>query len=92
LAKLERLLQRLAAEVTVMALPRIKPHMDVVSSRSEPLGMVDCIDGRNLKLARDALGQHHFLPLTWVDVIDEQVHLKRPANDVIRLWSGETFE
>ena len=75
-----------------MALPRIQPHMDVVSSRSEPLGMVDRIEGRHLKLARDVLGQHHLLPLTWVDFIDDQVHLKRSAHEVIRLWSGESFE
>jgi hypothetical protein len=71
---------------------RIQKHMDVVSSKSEPLGMVDHIDGSTLKLARDVVGQHHFVPLTWVDFIDEKIHLKRSAAEVERLWAGERFE
>jgi hypothetical protein len=71
---------------------KIQKHMDVVSSKSEPLGMVDHVAGTDLKLARDVVGQHHFVPLTWIDYIDEKIHLKRPAKDVERLWAGESFE
>lgn len=75
-----------------MALPRIQRNMDVVSSRSELVGIVESIDGDELRLARDAAGQEHRVPLAWIHFTDDQVHLERTANDVVRLWSGETFE
>jgi hypothetical protein len=66
--------------------------MDVVAANDEPLGVVDHILGSNLKLARDVVGQHHFVPLSWIDHIDTKVHLKRSVAEVQRLWSGERFE
>jgi hypothetical protein len=71
---------------------RIQKHMDVVSSKNEPLGMVDHILGANLKLARDVVGQHHYVPMSWIDHIDDKVHLALTANDVERLWAHERFE
>lgn len=71
---------------------KIQKHMDVVSSQSEPLGVVDHVAGTDLKLARDVVGQHHYVPLAWIDYIDDKIHLKRSANDVERLWAGERFE
>lgn len=71
---------------------KIQKHMDVVSSKHEPLGVVDHVAGTDLKLSRDVVGQHHFVPLTWIDYIDEKIHLKRSAKDVERLWAGESFE
>ena len=70
----------------------IQKHMDVVALNNEPLGMVDHIDGRDLKLSRDIVGQHHFVPLTWIHHIDDKIHLSRSAEEVARLWSGESFE
>ena len=46
---------------------KIQKHMDVVSSKSEPLGMVDRRGRRAQAGARR---------------IDEKIHLKRPAQDV----------
>ena len=71
---------------------QIQKHMDVVSSQDEPLGMVDHILGSNLKLARDVVGQHHFVPISWIERIDDKIHLARTANDVERLWANEKFE
>ena len=71
---------------------QIQKHMDVVSSKNEPLGMVDHILGSNVKLARDVVGQHHFVPLTWIARIDDKIHLALTAEDVERLWAGERFE
>jgi hypothetical protein len=71
---------------------QIQKNMDVVSLNNEPLGMVDHVDGRDLKLARDVVGQHHFVPLMWIDHIDDKIHLSRSTDEVARLWSGETFE
>jgi hypothetical protein len=71
---------------------QIQKHMDVVSSRNEPIGSVDHIQGSAVKLVRDVLGQHHLVPLAWIDRIDEKIHLKRSAREVQRLWTGEPFQ
>lgn len=71
---------------------KIEKHMPVVSSHREALGFVDHVADGNLELARDEVGQHHFVPMRWIDHIDSQVHLSRTAEDVRRLWAGERFE
>lgn len=71
---------------------KIQKNMAVVSSHREPLGFVDHIADGNLELARDEVGQHHFVPMRWIDHIDSQVHLARTAAEVRRLWAGERFE
>lgn len=71
---------------------QIQKHMSVVSAHNEPLGIVDHVLGSTLKLARDVVGQHHYVPLTWIDHIDDAVHLTRSAADVERMWAGEQFE
>jgi len=70
---------------------QIQKHMTVVSSRNEPLGSVDHIQGSSVKLVRDVLGQHHFVPISWIERIDDKIHLKRSAQEVERLWTGEPF-
>lgn len=75
-----------------MANPQITKHMDVVSSTNDHLGRVDHVEGDRLKLARDALGQHHLIPLRWVARIDDKVHLSHSTKDVERLWAGEDFQ
>lgn len=70
---------------------QIQKHMHVLSSGNELLGAVDRVSGPNLKLKRDAVGQHHFVPLAWIDHVDDNVHLTRSARDVERLWTGEPF-
>jgi len=71
---------------------QIQKHMDVVSSRNEPLGSVDHVQGSSVKLVRDAVGQHHFVPITWIESIDDKIHLARSAEEVERLWAGEPFQ
>jgi hypothetical protein len=71
---------------------QIQKHMDVVSSQNEPLGSVDHIQGSELKLVRDVLGQHHFVPIAWIASIDDKIHLTRSAEEVERLWAGEPFQ
>ena len=65
----------------------IKPHMPVVCATNEECGKVDHIEGRSLKLTKDASGKHHFLPLSWVDKVDDKVHLGRSAAEVMQAWS-----
>jgi len=66
----------------------IKPHMPVVGSDTGTFGVVDHLEGRDLiKLAKDASGQHHYIPLTWITSVDDKVHVDRPGAQAIREWS-----
>jgi hypothetical protein len=75
----------------------IKEHMEVLGSDDVHVGTVDHLEGRDqVKLTKDdpdAGGEHHFIPLAWVDHVDESVHLKqsgragRPTDDNSELTS-----
>jgi hypothetical protein len=68
----------------------IKAQMEVRSSDGLHVGTVDHLDGDTLiKLTRTdpvAHGRHHLLPLSWVERVDEQVHLTATAADVRGYW------
>ena len=66
----------------------IKPHMPVVCSKDKQFATVDHLEGQNaIKLSRDADGQHHFIPLSWVTSVDDKVHVDRPGDQAMREWS-----
>ena len=58
----------------------IKEHMEVVGSDGVHVGTVDHLEGRDtVKLTKDdpdAGGEHHLIPLAWVDHVEMKVHLK----------------
>ncbi|ADV65960.1 DUF2171 domain-containing protein [Deinococcus maricopensis] len=60
----------------------IREHMDVICADGHHHGQVDHLDGEYLKLTRDAQGQHHWLPLSTVDHVDEHVHLNLRHEEV----------
>jgi len=65
----------------------IKPHMPVVCSKGKQFGVVDHPEGRDLiKLAKDAAGQHHYIPTEWVTSVDDAVHIDRPGDRAMRDW------
>jgi hypothetical protein len=68
----------------------IKEHMEVVGSDGVHVGTVDHMEGADaVKLAKDdpdAGGEHHFIPLAWVDHVDEHVHLKQAATEAMARW------
>jgi hypothetical protein len=42
-----------------------------------------------VKLAKDDPdpgGEHHFIPLAWVDHVDEHVHLKQAGAEAMARW------
>jgi hypothetical protein len=51
---------------------------------------VDHLEGRDqVKLTKDdpdAGGEHHFIPLAWVDHVDENVHLKQAGAEAKARW------
>jgi hypothetical protein len=80
-------------EVLVMVAPHtIKEHMEVVGSDGVHVGIVDHMEGVNeMKLTasdEEAGGEHHFIPLAWVDHIDKnnKVHLKQSGAEAKARW------
>ena len=72
----------------MMDASRIKDHMPVVCSENGQFAVVDHMEGGDtIKLARDAKGQHHFIPLGWVKSVDDKVHIDRSGDAAMRDWS-----
>jgi|SRR6478609_8070447 hypothetical protein len=69
---------------------QIIEHMDVISSDRKTVGKVDKLDGTDkIKLTKQSSpdGQHHhFIPLSWVDHVDQHVHLNKSGADVTAHW------
>jgi hypothetical protein len=66
----------------------IRPHMPVVCSNNKQFATVDHVEGQNaIKLTKDASGEHHFIPMSWVTAVDDQVHVDRPGDQAMRQWS-----
>ena len=68
---------------------KIHEHMDVIASDGVRMGTVDHMEGTDqIKLAKSTSpdGQHHFIPLDWVDHVDAHVHLKRKSPEVEAIW------
>ena len=63
--------------------------MDVIASDGAKIGTVDHLDGPDrIKLAKSTSpdGQHHMVPLAWVDHVDTHVHLNKTAVDAKAGW------
>lgn len=68
----------------------IKPHMPVVCSKGNQFAMVDHLEGReHIKLVKDAQGQHHYIPTSWVASVDDAVHVDRSTDRARRDWMTE---
>jgi hypothetical protein len=69
---------------------QIKEHMDVISSDRKTVGKVDHLEGTDkIKLTKQSSpdGQHHhFIPISWVDHVDQHVHLNKSGADVTAHW------
>jgi hypothetical protein len=66
----------------------IKEKMPVVCSEDGQFAVVDHMQGvSTIKLAKDAKGQHHYIPLSWVKIVDDKVHVDRPGDQAMREWS-----
>jgi hypothetical protein len=69
-------------------LSKLREHMPVISSEDEELGLVDRIEGDEIKLTKDMSGQHHYIPAEWVtDIDDDEVHIDRSGREVMQEWS-----
>jgi hypothetical protein len=68
----------------------IKEHMEVIGIDGVHVGVVDHMEGSDqVKLTKtdpDAAGEHHFIPLAWVDRVDSKVHLKQSGAEARARW------
>ena len=68
----------------------IREHMEVVGSDGEHVGTVDRCEGTDIiKLTKNdpaAEGKHHYIPMAWVDRVDQRVHLAHPGGEARLRW------
>ena len=67
---------------------QIMEHAEVIGADGVHVGTVDHVQGDRIKLAKTTSsdGQHHYVPIAWVDHIDQHVHLKKTAAEVKTGW------
>jgi hypothetical protein len=79
-------------EETMQNAQAIKEHMEVVGSDGTHVGTVDHLEGSDrMKLTKSdpsAGGEHHFIPLAWVDKVDSKVHLNKDTREAMASWSA----
>jgi hypothetical protein len=69
----------------------IREHMEVVSASGIHVGTVDKFEGDSIKLTRndpDAAGQHHYIPLAWVESVGQTVRLNKEWSEVKDHWQA----
>jgi hypothetical protein len=68
----------------------IKEHMEVLGSDGAHVGTVDCTKGEDrivlTKSDPKSGGEHHVIPMAWVDHVDAHVHRNNASKDVMKQW------
>ena len=68
----------------------ITEHMEVVGSDGKHVGRVDHVKTGEIELAKldlQAMGKHHMIPLSWVEYVDDKVHLSLDRTEAEDRWS-----
>jgi hypothetical protein len=71
---------------------KIKERMEVLGSDGEHVGTVDRVeDDEMIRLANDDSpdGKYHYIPVDFVDRVDEKVHLSLTAEEAVEEWEDE---
>jgi hypothetical protein len=66
---------------------QIREHMPVICSEGGQFATVDHVEGSAIKLTKDNMGQHHYIPTDWVERVDQHVHIDRPGKQAMREWT-----
>jgi hypothetical protein len=69
---------------------QIREHLEVVGSDGEHVGRVDHVLGDQIELAKlDLVGglKHHMIPVSWVDHVDDHVHLNLTRDEARARWT-----
>ena len=82
------------AEGTDTGVSGIKERMDVIASCGKKVGVVDKVGGGAIKLTKKDSpdGQHHFIPVGWVERVDSHVHLKKNSMETEQNWKSAAAE
>ncbi len=67
----------------------VREGMAIVGWCGNRLGVVDHVEGRSIRLVTYS-GERHFIPRSWVEYADDQVHLNRTCHAAEQEW--ETAE
>lgn len=77
-----------ALQLIMLNANQIKPNTPVVCSQNGQFGVVDHMEGADsIKLKKDAHGQHHYIPLSWVKNVDDKIHVDRPGAQAMKEWT-----
>ena len=78
-------------EGTNVGVSGIKEHMNVIASCGKKVGVVDHIQGSAIKMTKNDSpdGQHHFIPVGWIDHVDSHVHLKKNSKETEQGWKSD---
>ena len=81
------------AEGTNVGLAGIQERMDVLASCGKKIGVVDHVEGSTIKLTKkdSTDGQHHFIPLGWVERVDSHVHLTKNSQEAEMGWKSDAM-
>lgn len=72
-----------------MSTAQITERMEVVGSDGRHIGEVDQVRGSDIELTKFDFGvglKHHLIPSTWIDHVDEKVHLKLTSDEAKTSW------
>jgi hypothetical protein len=73
-------------------LNKVTEHQEVVGSDGAHVGTVDKVRGDRILLTKndvDAGGQHHSIPSSWVQSVDDKVTLTKSADEAKKAWRDE---
>ena len=68
---------------------KVVEHMTVYGSDGGRVGTVDKVEGDRIKLTKndpEANGEHHLIPVAWVQTVDSAVRLSKEAAAAKREW------
>jgi len=71
-----------------MNIQDIREHMNVYGNCGNRLGRVDRVEGSSIKLTKDSSddNRHHYVPVEWVENVDEAVRLNKDCDAARREW------
>jgi hypothetical protein len=84
----QKIKNRVGESADTVSHANIREHMDVVGSCGNKLGVVDHVEGDSIKLTKSDSpdGQHHLIPLNWVEKVDTYVHLNKKCGEAQKQW------
>jgi hypothetical protein len=74
------------------SLGRVTEQMEVIGSDGEHIGTVDKVRGDRVILTKsdpNAGGNHHSIPCSWIESVDERVTINKSAQEAMAQWRNE---